>query len=170
MIILAIGSNLKSNFGNRFENINTSIGLLEGYDIKLLKKSSFYESPSYPDKTNPKFINVVIQVASNLPPEDFASVLIFIEEKIGRKRLKKNDPRTCDIDIIDYKSKTMNFVYNNMNFIVPHQKLTFRNFVLYPLKEIFPEWRHPKTNISVDQLIQNLPNEQKNSILKVTKY
>ena len=57
-----------------------------------------------------------------------------------------------------------------MNFIVPHENLSGRSFVLYPLKEILPNWKHPKTNVSVDHFIQNLSEDEKNSILKVEKY
>ena len=94
MVLLGIGSNLKSNFGNRFMNIDIAISYLEQYEIKLLKKSSYYESLSYPDPSKPKFINVVIEVSTSLPPEDLASVLIYIEEKLERKRSQKNEPRT----------------------------------------------------------------------------
>ena len=62
MILLAIGSNLSSTYGDRFDNIDLAISYLHPYEIKLLKKSSYYESLSYPDKTKPKFINVVIEV------------------------------------------------------------------------------------------------------------
>ena len=67
----------------------------------MIKKSSFYETFSYPNKSNPKFINSVIAVETKLPPVDLMSVLIFVEEKLERKRSKKNDPRTCDLDIIE---------------------------------------------------------------------
>ena len=60
MIYLGIGSNLPSSFGDRFMNINLAINFLKDKEIKLIKKSSFYETFSYPNKTNPKFINVVI--------------------------------------------------------------------------------------------------------------
>ena len=98
-----------------------------------------------------------------------ASVLIFIEEKLQRKRRKKNDPRTCDIDIIDYKKQIINFKYNNLDFIVPHRKLIYRNFVLFPLQEILPEWKHPMTKDNIDFLIERLSNEDKKSILKINK-
>ena len=61
------------------------------YKIKIIKKSSFYETPSYPDIKNPKFINIVVEVSTYLSPEDLVSVLIFVEEKLERKRIKKND-------------------------------------------------------------------------------
>ena len=117
MLILGLGSNLASKFGDRFENIDLAISFLQSYKIQLLKKSSFYETLSYPDIKNPKFINVAVEVSTNLPPEDLASVLIFIEEKLERKRNEKNEPRTCDIDIIDYNGQTINFSY--INFFLP---------------------------------------------------
>ena len=169
MILLGLGSNLSSSFGDRFQNIDLAVSALEGYGIQLKKKSSYYESLSYPNKKNPKFINIVIETETHLPPEDLASVLIFIEEYLERKRKKKNDPRTCDIDIIDYNSKTMDFKYKDLDFTVPHTKLIYRNFILYPLQEILPDWKHPKTKELISVLIENLPKEDKNSILKIKK-
>jgi len=169
MIFLGLGSNLPSKYGDSFENINLAISSLETYGIKVIKRSSFYKTPSYPDKENPKFINVVILVETNLSAIDLMSVLIFIEEKLKRKRVKKNDPRTCDIDIIDYNGKIMDFKYNKLDFTVPHKELTSRNFVLFPLQEISPMWKHPKTKETISNLIQNIPKEDKNSILKIKK-
>ena len=169
MLLLGLGSNLSSSFGDRFENLNLAISYLETYQIKIINRSSFYETPSYPDIKNPKFINLVVDVSTYLLPEDLASVLIFVEEKLERKRIKKNEPRTCDIDIIDYNGKVMNFTYKNLIFKVPHEKLMYRNFVLYPLKEIVPKWIHPKNKDSIDVLISKLSEEEKKSILKITK-
>ena len=169
MILLGLGSNLESVFGDRFKNIDLAISALIGYGIHIKKKSSYYESLSYPNKNNPKFINSVIGIETHLPPVDLASVLLFIEESLGRKRKKKNDPRTCDIDIIDYNNKIINFKYNNLDFIVPHEKLIYRNFVLFPMEEIYPQWKHPKTKEPISVLIKSLSNEDKNSILKIKK-
>ena len=169
MIFLGLGSNLPSKYGDRFANINLAISSLESYGIKVIKRSSFYKSPSYPDKENPEFINVVILVETYLPPVDLMSVLTFIEEKLERKRIKKNDPRTCDIDIIDYNSQILNLKYNNSDFMVPHKELRSRNFVLFPLQEISPMWKHPKTKETISNLIQKLNEEDKNSILKIDK-
>ena len=169
MTILALGSNLSSNFGNRFQNIAIAISYLESYSIKVKKKSSFYETPSYPNKNDPMFVNVVIEVSTNLTPIDLASVVIFIEEKLERKRGKKNEPRTCDIDIIDYNGQIIDFKYKEMDFTVPHTKLISRNFVLFPLQEILPKWEHPKTKETISTLIQKLPGVDVKSILKVKK-
>ena len=170
MILLGLGSNLSSSFGDRFQNIDMAVSSLEGYGLVIKKKSNYYESLSYPDKKNPKFINIVIEAETHLPPEDLASLLIFIEESLERKRNKKNDPRTCDIDIIDYNGQVTDFKYKNLSFTVPHIKLIHRSFVLYPLLEILPYWKHPKTKELISSLINKLPSEEKNSILKVSKY
>ena len=169
MIYLAIGSNLSSTFGDRFENINFAISYLETYGINVIKKSNFYESYSYPNKKDPKFINIIILIKTHLSPIDLMSVLLFIEEKLERKRNKKNEPRTCDIDIIDYNSQVLDFKYKDLNLIIPHKNLIFRNFVLLPLQEISPEWKHPITKESVSVLIDKLAEDDKKSILKIKK-
>ena len=169
MILLGLGSNLSSSFGDRFKNIDLAVSALDGFGIQVNKKSSYYESLSYPNKENPKFINIVVEAETYLPPEDLATALITIEESLERKRNEKNDPRTCDIDIIDYNNKVINFKYKDLDFTVPHKKLIYRNFVLFPLHEISPNWRHPKTKELVSTLIKNIPKEDKNSILKIKK-
>ena len=168
MIYLGIGSNLHSSFGNRLDNINQSILLLKQRKIKVIKKSSFYESFSYPNKKNPKFLNIVIEIKTSLKPKDLMKTLLDVEKKLERKRKKKNDPRTCDIDIIDYKSESINLKFQNFELNIPHKSLNERDFVLYPLKEICPNWSHPLSKISIDLLIKNLKSKN-NGITKLSQ-
>jgi len=170
MIILSLGSNLPSEIGDRFENINYAIRMLSTHGFSIIKKSCFYETPSYPDQSNPKFINVVISVKNHksLASLNYLIKTIFnIEEVLGRKRNKKNDPRTCDIDIIDYENKVLDFSIDKIKIIIPHEKLNNRNFVLIPLQEIYPNWKHPKTKEYIYQIIKNLSDIDKKSILKI---
>jgi 2-amino-4-hydroxy-6-hydroxymethyldihydropteridine diphosphokinase len=95
------------------------------------------------------------------------SVLISIEEKLERKRSKKNDPRTCDLDIIDYNYQIMNFKYGDLELTLPHKEMTNRNFVLYPLREIYPNWIHPLTKKNINALIKNLKTSN-NEITKLS--
>ena len=155
MFLLGLGSNLSSSFGDRFENLNLAVSYLEANKIKIIKKSSFYETPSFPDIKNPKFINIIVEISTYLPPEDLASVLIFVEEKLERKRIKKNEPRTCDIDIIDYDQKIIRN-NNNQNLTLPHPKMHVRTFVLLPLFEITQQWMHPEKKIEIKKLINSL--------------
>jgi 2-amino-4-hydroxy-6-hydroxymethyldihydropteridine diphosphokinase len=170
MIFLSLGSNLPSSFGNRFENINLAVSFIKENGINVLKQSSYYETNSYPDISKPKYINMIIKVSTNFKPSIFTSILLSIEEKLERKRLNKNDPRTCDIDIVDFEKKHMTFKCQNLSFTVPHKNLRYRNFVLFPLREVCPEWKHPITDESIDNLIGNLSNDDKNSILKIKNY
>ena len=167
MIFLGIGSNLSSSFGDRFKNIDLAISFLEGYKINIIKKSSLYESFSYPNKNNPKFINSVIAVETKLPPTDLMSVLISVEEKLERKRSKKNDPRTCDLDIIDYNYQIMNFKYGDLELTLPHKEMSNRNFILYPLREICSNWMHPLTKKNINVLIKDLKTSN-NEITKLS--
>ena len=169
MIILSLGSNLSSKFGNRFDNLEKAMALLADEGLIVHKKSSFYETTSYPDPNNPKFINMVASIQSDLSAKNLMLLLLSTEEKMERKRFKKNSPRTCDIDIIDFTNDVLNFSFNKLNLTIPHKSLTFRNFVLFPLKEIAPNWKHPKTHESIDALIKNLPDDDRNSILKIQK-
>ena len=168
MIYLGIGSNLPSSFGNRFANINLAVSSLQEKGIKLVKQSSFYETFSYPNKENPKFINIVIAIETSLFPKDLMELLITIEEKLERKRIKKNDPRTCDIDIIDYYGKIVNLKVNNFELKIPHQSMPDRNFVLYPLEEICPNWIHPISKMTINDLIKNL-KKTNNDITKLSQ-
>ena len=168
MVYLGVGSNLSSTFGNRFKNINLAITALKEKNINIIKKSSFYETLAYPNKNDPKFINIIISIKTSLTPEELMDLALSIEEKLERKRQKKNDPRTCDIDIIDFNGKILNFRFNKMDLVIPHKNLSTRNFVLYPLKEIYPDWIHPKSKKNIDQLIKNL-NKSNNEITKLTQ-
>lgn len=168
MIFLGIGSNLSSSFGSRFKNIEKAISYFKANQVEIIRQSSFYESYSYPNKNDPKFINIIISIKTSLTPEELMDLALSIEEKLERKRQKKNDPRTCDIDIIDFNGKILNFKFNKMDLVIPHKNLSTRNFVLYPLKEIYPDWIHPKSKKNIDQLIKNL-NKSNNEITKLTQ-
>ncbi len=152
MIFLSIGSNLKSKWGNRFQNVKMAIDKISHEKINIKKISSFYETPSYPDKNHPKFINIVIEVEFYDDPEDLLKKILLIEKRLGRVRNLKNEPRTFDIDIIDFNG----LILNKDNINLPHPKMHLRNFVLFPLKEICPTWMHPILNKKVNVLIENL--------------
>ena len=162
MILLGIGSNLESKFGNRFDNIKKAIFLLQKEEIKIKKISNFYETPSYPYVKNPKFINIVVSIEFHSSPELLLRKILSVEKKMDRIRTVKNAPRTCDIDIIDFKGK----VINKKNIILPHPEAHKRNFVLLPLFEIHPEWIHPIKNKKIHILIKNLSIKLRNEITR----
>ena len=158
---LAIGSNL----GSKITNIHTAMSELKKNKIKIIKVSSHYSSKSWPNPLMPNFINIVIKIETILEPLELLKICNFIELKLGRTRSKKNDPRTCDIDIIDYEKKILNIRSNKL--IIPHPEMTKRNFVLLPLFEIDRGWKHPESKISIVNLINSLPIKDLRSIKQI---
>jgi 2-amino-4-hydroxy-6-hydroxymethyldihydropteridine diphosphokinase len=158
---LAIGSNL----GFKRLNIQRAKFYLENYQIKILKCSNNYQSESWPDPCNPNFINIVIKIKTNLSPISLLKICKFIEKKLGRKKSKKNAPRICDIDIIDYNNKILEI--KSKNLILPHPSMNIRNFVLLPLFEIDRSWKHPKSKKNIVKLINSLPIKDLRSIKQI---
>ena len=132
MIHLNIGSNLNSHFGNRFANISIAIKLLIKEKFIIKKISNFYATPSYPNKKLPDFLNIGLIGTFSKRVEELRNIIAVIERKIGRVKTKKNDPRVCDIDIIDFNGKTLSIG----DLTIPHKKCHQRNFVLFPISQI----------------------------------
>jgi len=160
---LGIGSNI----GNKKRNIEKTKFLLQINSIKILKSSNIYETYSWPNKNQPKFYNIVIKVMTNLKPENLFYVIKNIEKKLGRKKALINEPRICDIDILDYKGKTYKLDVNNNNLIIPHPRLQDRNFVLFPLFEIQKNWKHPIKKTKIKDLIKKLDDSALYSIKQI---
>ena len=158
---LAIGSNL----GNKINNIDVTKFELEKHKITILKSSSNYISESWPDNSMPSYINIIIKIKTSLAPLELLKVCNLIELKLGRTREKKNSPRTCDIDIIDYDNKIL--VRQNKKLILPHPRMSNRNFVLLPLFEVDKSWKHPKSKINIVNLINSLPIKDLRSIKQI---
>ena len=158
LIYLGIGSNL----GNKRNNIEKAKFKLGQNNIRILQLSSFYESLSWPNPKNPKFLNIVLKITTNLTLSELLKKCKEIERKIGRKKNATNSPRVCDIDILDYESKII-----NDNIILPHPRMHTRNFVLLPLFELNKDWKHPVYKHNIKTLIFSLANKDIRSIKQI---
>ena len=165
MIHLNIGSNLDSKHGSRFDNISIAIDLLINSKIKIKKISNFYETPSYPNNNFPKFLNVGLLIDYNNDYLNLFKIIKKIEKKLGRIRTKKNDPRVIDIDIIDFRSE----VKKTKELILPHPRCHLRNFVLFPILQIDPNWSHPILKKNARFLINNLNRKFRIEITRLQK-
>jgi len=165
MIHLNIGSNLNSKFGTKFDNISIAINLLLSLKIKIKKVSNFYETPSYPNKKLPRYVNVGLLVDFRGDCSELLRKIKLIEKKIGRFKTKKNEPRVCDIDIIDFKG----LIKDTKKIKLPHPRSHLRNFVLYPLKEIDTKWTHPIYKKNADLLIKDLSQISRIEITRLNK-
>ena len=157
-IYLGIGSNL----GNKRKYIEQAKLRLLQNNIKIKKTSSFYESLSWPNPDNPKFLNIVLEVVTDLSPIKLLNVCKKIEVSLGRKKRSKNAPRECDIDLLDYNGKKI-----DKNIILPHPRMHIRNFVLLPLYELNKAWIHPDLKLPIKKLILSLGNKDIRSIKQI---
>ncbi len=151
---LAIGSNL----GDRITNIELAKNLLYRSDIIIEDCSNYYQTPSWPNRSFPDFINIVIKIKTCLSLIDLFKVIKEIEKKIGRKKAKKNHPRVCDIDIIDFKGLNLKLNTDNQKIETPHPRMHNRNFVIFPLFELNKTWIHPKTKANINNIINKFKN------------
>ena len=157
MIILALGSNI----GDKALYLQKTLDLLDKNNIKVIHKSSVYETEPVGYKDQNDFYNMIIEVKTNIKPFKLIDILLDIESQLGRERLFLNSPRTIDIDIIAYKNE----IINTDKLQLPHPRYKERNFVLMPLNEINPDFCDPFTLESISKLL-NKCNDT-NKVIKV---
>jgi len=152
MILVALGANLPSNAGTPAQTLRASLAMLYENAARAVSVSSFYASPAWPDASDPPFVNAVAKLETKLSPAALMKLLAEIENRFGRIRSARNAPRTLDLDLLDYGGRI-----EAGPPVLPHPRMESRDFVLVPLREIAPEWRHPVSEKSVEALIAALP-------------
>ena len=154
---IAMGANLKSDLNLTLkENLEIALNMFPDYNLNILKVSNWYKTQPIPLSNQPWFINSVIKINTNKSPKELLECLQIIEKLFGRKRNILNDPRTLDLDIIDY-----NGLIENNDPILPHPRMHLRKFVLIPLQDIEPNWVHPIMNKKIEFLIKKQKDDQK---------
>ena len=152
MIVIALGANLNSEAGAPRDTLLAALRVLEEEDVRIRALSPFYRTRAWPDPSDPDYVNAAAIVTTGRAPRELMALLERTETRFGRKRSAKNAPRTLDLDIIDYEGRV-----EEGPPILPHPRLRERAFVLVPLGEIAPGWRHPVTGETVEALIAALP-------------
>jgi 2-amino-4-hydroxy-6-hydroxymethyldihydropteridine diphosphokinase len=153
MILIGLGDNLPSPAGPPAATLSSALGRLKECGITILAVSSFYQSPAWPDPSDPPFVNAVASVATRLQPAELLTLLHDVEAGFGRVRGGANAPRTLDLDLRDYDGRIL-----VSEVVLPHPRLGTRSFVLAPLAEIAPGWQHPLTRQGAGELLAGLPD------------
>ena len=167
MILIALGSNLKSEtYGDPIKNCNKAMEFLEKR-FELEKVSNFYETEPIPKSNQEMYVNGVVSIKTNFLPKKILSELMNIEKIFKRVRRLKNESRVIDIDIIDFNGKIKN--KKSKNLILPHPRSHLRNFVLYPILQIDPNWSHPILKKNARFLINNLSQKSRIEITRLQK-
>ena len=155
MIYIALGANLPSADGPPETTLRRVLALLPARGVAVEAVSPFYRSPAWPKASDPAFVNAVARVRTKLTPGVLMRLLLQIETAFGRRRGVKWAPRTLDLDIVDYAG----LVTDTAHLMLPHPQTHERNFVLRPLADIAPGWRHPVTGEGVVDLLKIVGEE-----------
>jgi 2-amino-4-hydroxy-6-hydroxymethyldihydropteridine diphosphokinase len=116
--------------------------------LKILKRSGWWRSAAWPDPNGPEYRNGVALVEADAGPEAVLQSLLDLEAQMGRARAARNAPRTLDLDLIAHGRE----VRDTPGLILPHPRAHERLFVMGPLAEIAPAWRHPLSGATAAQL------------------
>ncbi len=159
MIVIAVGANLSAaGFASPIETCRAAIARLDAEPaIAVRAASRWYESEPVPPSGQPWYVNGAVLVSSDLDPSELLARLHDIEAMFGRVRLVRNEARPLDLDLIDYDGVVRDGRTGGP--ILPHPRVRDRAFVLLPLAEIVPGWRHPVSGESVTALIAALPRD-----------
>jgi 2-amino-4-hydroxy-6-hydroxymethyldihydropteridine diphosphokinase len=157
MIYLGLGSNLDGPWGTPRATVLRALKELDCGPIRLVRASELMVSAPFGRKNQPDFVNAVAQVATHLSPQSLLLRLHAIERRAGRQRRVRWGPRTLDLDLLDYRGLVRARRSRSIKpLVLPHSGITSRLFVLRPLQEIAPRWRHPLTKKSVAFIIHKL--------------
>jgi len=150
--LIALGANLPSQAGAPAATLRAALGTLPQQNVAVEMVSAFYKSIAWPNSGDPEFVNAVASVATGLPPPELLSALKETERAFGRQSAERNAPRALDLDILDYEGRV-----ETGKPTLPHPRMEARGFVLIPLRDVAPSWRHPVSGLSVATLIASLP-------------
>lgn len=147
-----------SNVGDRLDYCDRAITLLSLLPASTVTGvSSLYETEPVADPGDPGpgwFLNGVVRLETDIAPHSLLEVCREVERSLGRDEEDRHGPRTLDLDLLFYGSR----VVMESGLVIPHPRLHLRRFVLAPMAELDPDWRHPVLHRTVKDLLEQLPN------------
>ena len=162
MIHIGMGGNLRSAYGHPYQTMMACRKILPSYGIRVVAMSPFYVNPPMGKKEQQAYVNAVMRVESRFLPHVLLKRLHDIEAIFERERRIYWESRTLDLDLLDWHGHIM---YGNLT--IPHYGLHHRAFVLIPLRDVTPHWRHPISGRSVQFLIRSMTDKDLINMCKI---
>lgn len=157
MVLIGLGANLPSLAGSPAESLEAALRILDRGPARIAARSRLYRSVAVSPIPQPDYVNAVARLETELGPSALLARLMEIEAEFGRKRRLRDEPRTLDLDILDYHGTVTipkpEGAPGAGGLQLPHPRLATRAFVLLPLLEVAPDWRHPVTGESANALL-----------------
>lgn len=145
--VVALGCSLAGAYPSREALLAAAVEALASEGLKVAARSSWWTSAAWPDPTAPAYLNGVALVETALPADTVLAVLHRIEARFDRRRGQPNAPRTLDLDLVAH-GRTV----TEAGLVVPHPRAHERLFVMGPLAEVAPGWRHPVSGATAADL------------------
>lgn len=156
-VLVAMGANLPSRFGPPRETLEAALAAMTEAGLNVVSRSPWYKTAPVPASSQDWYVNGVAAVETELDPAALLTVLHEIEAGFGRVRREANEARLLDLDLLAHGR----LIRDDAPPLLPHPRLQDRAFVLLPLADIVPDWRHPVTGESLNVMLSRLPGGQK---------
>jgi 2-amino-4-hydroxy-6-hydroxymethyldihydropteridine diphosphokinase len=157
-LIIALGANLAGRFGPPRAALGAALERLEAAGVAVTGRSPWYETAPVPVSDQPWYVNGVATVATGLGPEALLALMLETELEMGRERSVQNAARVVDLDLLAYGDMVRKPPAAAPE--LPHPRLAERAFVVLPLADLLPGWRHPESGLSPREMVQALPGGQ----------
>lgn len=156
MILIAFGANLPSAAGSPQETYAALPALLGAHGVTVLAQSPLYRTAPVPASDQPDYMNGAMSVTCHASAEELLMILMRTEYDLGRRRSEINAARGIDLDLIAYHDE----IIEGEDLTLPHPRMHHRRFVLEPLKDIAPDYIHPRIKRTVNALYLDLLADQ----------
>ncbi len=159
-IWLGLGANIRGRWGGPGEAFSKVLDELEREGLSVVARSSLYSTPPMGSCRQPQYVNAVIEVRGSFAPGSLLRFVKRLERRAGRRMTGRWGPRPLDIDILDFGGRRVGH-QRDIRVIgrleLPHPGLSARGFVLVPLAEAAPAWRHPRTGYHARDILRRNP-------------
>lgn len=158
-LLLGVGGNVTGRWGEPRETFARTFRELEGAGIRIVRSSNYYSTKPVGDTPQPRYLNAVVLAEAYFAPGALLRLLKQIERRAGRRVGRASSSRPLDLDILDYGGRRVGRLGRRRErgrLLLPHPEMHKRAFVLVPLLEVAPAWRHPLSGRGAKALLAQL--------------